>query len=100
MFTTKNCNHIALLDFSISEIQKNSANNTNILGINYFYSPPEVDMTAKCNISDKSDIFSLGMYYLIIVILIFFFKVFYMNFLLNKERGEIIYKRVEFKFLI
>eukprot|EP00828_Plagiopyla_frontata_P045999 TRINITY_DN8036_c0_g1_i1.p1 TRINITY_DN8036_c0_g1~~TRINITY_DN8036_c0_g1_i1.p1 ORF type:complete len:164 (+),score=6.79 TRINITY_DN8036_c0_g1_i1:130-621(+) len=60
MFTTPSLNKIALLDFGISKIPKNQENSANILGISYFYCPPEINLSGKSNISAKSDIFSLG----------------------------------------
>ena len=77
MFTTKSLNKIALLDFGISKILKNNANSTNVLGISYFYCPPEVNMTAKSNISEKSDIFSIGMSFIFNNII--YYKEFFMN---------------------
>ena len=35
---------------------------TGIIAVSYFYCPPEIKEVGKSKVSDKSDIFSLGMF--------------------------------------
>eukprot|EP00828_Plagiopyla_frontata_P014800 TRINITY_DN1928_c0_g3_i3.p1 TRINITY_DN1928_c0_g3~~TRINITY_DN1928_c0_g3_i3.p1 ORF type:complete len:223 (+),score=7.11 TRINITY_DN1928_c0_g3_i3:228-896(+) len=60
IFKDANLKDICLLDFGISKIQKDSTKSTDVLGISYFYCPPEVSQTERSLVSNKSDIFSLG----------------------------------------
>ena len=66
MFKNQSCKKIFLLDFGITKFEKNFE--TEILGMSYFYSAPEVSLTNKSLVSSKSDMFSFGMF----IILLFF----------------------------
>ena len=59
MFETADCTNIVLLDFGITKFEHNEK--TEIIGMSYFYSAPEVSIIQKSLVSSKSDIFSFGM---------------------------------------
>eukprot|EP00828_Plagiopyla_frontata_P007063 TRINITY_DN13243_c0_g1_i1.p1 TRINITY_DN13243_c0_g1~~TRINITY_DN13243_c0_g1_i1.p1 ORF type:complete len:275 (-),score=36.01 TRINITY_DN13243_c0_g1_i1:38-862(-) len=60
IFKDESLQNICLLDFGISKIQNDGTQSTDVLGLSYFYCPPEISQTEKSKISKKSDIFSLG----------------------------------------
>ena len=49
MFDNQNLENIYLLDFGVTKFEKNSE--TDVLGISYFYSAPEVSIIDKSLIS-------------------------------------------------
>ena len=75
MFKNQNCKKIFLLDFGITKFEKTAE--TEILGMSYFYSAPEISITDKSLISSKSDMFSFGMFMLIFSKYLFYFRVLY-----------------------
>ena len=86
MFSNQNCKKLFLLDFGITKFEKTAE--TEILGISYFYSAPEISITEKSLISSKSDMFSFGMFMLIFQNIYFILES-YMNLLLDVEPGKI-----------
>ena len=62
MFKSQSLNTIVLLDFGISKLYRENSL-TGILAMSTFYCPPEIKDGEKSDVSDKSDIFSLGMYF-------------------------------------
>ena len=66
MFENISCKKIFLVDFGITKFEKTLE--TEILGISHVYSAPEVSLTNKSLVSSKSDMFSFGMF----IILLFF----------------------------
>ena len=75
MFDNLNCKKIFLLDFGTTKFEKTAE--TEILGMSYFYSAPEVSITDKSLISSKSDMFSFGMFMLIFSKYLLYFRVLY-----------------------
>ena len=71
MFNNQNCKKIFLLDFGITKFEKTAE--TEMLGMSYFYSAPEVSKTDKLLVTSKSDMFSFGMFILIFFIYIYLF---------------------------
>ena len=75
MFENKSCKKIFLLDFGITKFEKNLE--TEILGMSYFYSAPEVSLTNKSLVSSKSDMFSFGMFIILLFLIFIYFRVLY-----------------------
>ena len=51
---------IVLLDFGISKISRNDQD-TGVIAMSYYYCSPEVKNDDSSRVSQKSDIFSVGM---------------------------------------
>ena len=76
LFKTKNLTEIALLDFGVSKTfnLNKSHKSTMIQGLSLKYSPPEILIDDKSQVSTKSDIFSFGMF--IFIYYLYLFKCF------------------------
>ena len=94
MFITSNLDEIVLLDFGVSKISKENLS-TSIYGFSYRYSSPEVSI-GKAIITSKSDMFSFGMFFLLIILNKYYYLVFYMKLLLVNKLGE---KKLRHKFI-
>ena len=69
---------IVLLDFGISKISRNDQD-TGVLAMSYYYCSPEVKNDDSSKVSQKSDIFSVGMsidYFLYIFIIRILYELF------------------------
>ena len=42
-----------------------------MIGISYSYSAPEINIYGKSKVSEKSDIFSFGMFFFILILILF-----------------------------
>ena len=61
VFKTSSMMEIVLLDFGISKISRNDQD-TPTIAMSYYYCSPEVKNDNSSKISQKSDIFSVGMF--------------------------------------
>lgn len=86
MFKNSSLKKIILLDFGVSKVFRDNSM-TGIIAISTFYCPPEINEAGKSEVSDKSDIFSLGMFVFNLFINIIEY---YMNLLLDNRLGKII----------
>ena len=83
---------IVLLDFGISKISRNDQD-TGVIAMSYYYCSPEVKNDDISKVSQKSDIFSVGMSidYLFIYLLLEFCT----NYSLKKKHFKIIQVKEE-----
>ena len=65
MFKTKELKEIVLLDFGISNVYKENEA-TKIFGMTPFYCPPEIKIHDLSYVNPKADIFSFGMFIILL----------------------------------
>ena len=75
MFKNNSLIDIVLLDFGTSKIYKENES-TKIVGMSPAYCPPEIKFEDSKNISPKSDIFSFGVFF---VLLFYYIVDYYTN---------------------